>query len=427
MKKIILFILANLFTLICFSQDSGNDVVLLYKKAVEAYNTKNYTVYLENYKKICGIRKDYPAISYNLAGAYALNNKFSESLENLNDLASKGLFYSPEDDSDFISLKNMEEFKRIIRIFKSNLEPKGKSQKAFEFYEKDLLTEGIAYDEITGNFYISSVYKRKIISMDKQGKAKYIPSENDGLWGVFGMKIDSKKRLLWVSTSAIPQVMNIDEKEIGKTGIYKYDLNTGKVIKKYILSDTLEGHMLGDLALNNKGDVFITDSRSPNIYQISAEKDELELYLKSEEFTSLQGIDFSGDGKFFFISDYIKGLFKINIDNKTIYNFQPPIKSTLYGIDGICFYNGYIIGIQNGLNPNRVIRIKLDKEFDKAIEVKVLEANNPDFNEPTLGVMVKNEFYYIAKSQWGAFNEKGKVIDMNKLEKPLIMKVKVND
>jgi hypothetical protein len=73
---------------------------------------------------------------------------------------------------------------------------------------------------------------------------------------------------------------------------------------------------------------------------------------------------------------------------------------TLLGIDGLYYHKSTLIGGQNGVNPQRVIRLTLSKDVNRFDRFETLEANNPAFDEPTLGVLVKHDFYFIAHSQW---------------------------
>jgi hypothetical protein len=109
-------------------------------------------------------------------------------------------------------------------------------------------------------FYVSSVYKRKILSVSKSGQVKVFASEADGLWSVMGMKVDQARRILWVCTTAHPQMTNFATEDKGKTALFKYDLNSGKLLAKYQPSDRSKPHWLGDLAIDSNGDVFATDS-----------------------------------------------------------------------------------------------------------------------------------------------------------------------
>jgi hypothetical protein len=71
------------------------------------------------------------------------------------------------------------------------------------------------------------------------------------------------------------------------------------------------------------------------------------------------------------------------------------------------------------------VRFFLSKNLDHIERAEVIEANNPLFNEPTLGALVRDTFYYVANSQWGSFNKDGTIFPSEKLQEPIIMKVKL--
>ena len=68
---------------------------------------------------------------------------------------------------------------------------------------------------------------------------------------------------LWVCTASHQQMMDFKESENGMTGIFKYDLRSKKLIRKYLLPAQPKPHWLGDLVLNSKGDVFARTASRP--------------------------------------------------------------------------------------------------------------------------------------------------------------------
>jgi WD40 repeat protein len=335
-----------------------------------------------------------------------------------------GLFFEVEKDEDFKSLFELKDFKNLQKDFAENAKLVNNSQKAFSIPNKDLITEGIAYDAESKRFFVSSIRQRKIVAINKEGKVSDFSSADDDLWSVSGMTVDAKSGILWATTSAFPQMKDFQKEDEGKSAIVKYDLKTGKLLKKYTLSNAPEKHALGDLILSENGDVFATDSLSPNIYRIDSKKDELEIFIKSDRFASLQGLAFSSDEKYLFVADYSKGIFKIDVESKQITQILPNENTTLLGIDGLYFHRGSLVAIQNGVRPHRVIELNLDKNFNKIKSWKTLEANHADFMEPTLGVKVGNDLYYIANSQWNLFDRNNN-LDEEKLREPVILRLKL--
>lgn len=394
------------------------------RQATADYKAKDYAKFLKNMKRANDLRPNHARLLYNLADAYALNGKTDEALAVLEQLAKMDLFFAVEKDDDFKSLLDLPRFKTIQNEFALNQKAVNRSEKAFTIPNKDLITEGIAYDSSSKRFFVSSVHKRKIVSIDGGGKVADFSLESDGLWSVSGMRVDETRKILWVTTTAFPQMQGFQKTDDGKSGVFKYDLRTGKLLKKYLLPNETAKHALGDLIIAKNGDVFASDSVSPNIYRIESKRDELEVFVTSENFASLQGLAFSADEKTLFAADYSKGIFRIGMNDKKILQIGMDANTNPIGIDGIYFHNGNLIAIQNGFRPHRVARFFLNKERSAVTKSETLEANHADFNEPTLGVKVGNDFYYIANSQWALTNENGTLAE-DKLKEPVILRLKL--
>lgn len=395
------------------------------RQAAADYQAKDYAKFLENIKRAADLRPNHARLLYNLADAYALNGKPEEALAVLQRLAAMDLFFAVEKDDDFKSLLDLPQFKTIQNEFLTNQKAVNRGVKAFTIPEKDLITEGIAYDSASKRFFVSSIYKRKIVSIDERGKVADFSLSSDGLWSVSGMRVDDARRILWVTTSAFAQTLPDSGKtDDGRAGVFKYDLKTGKLLKKYLLPNTDGKHALGDLIIAKNGDVYASDSRLPNIYRIEAQGGELEIFLTSDNFSSLQGLAFSKDEKWLFAADYSKGIFKIEMANKKISQIAMDANTNPIGIDGLYFYQGNLVAIQNGFRPFRVARFTLNKNLSAVIKSETLEANHADIEEPTLGVIVGKDFYFLANSQQSLIGKDGK-IDAGELKEPVILRLKL--
>lgn len=393
--------------------------------ARKAYQGKDYSSFLENMKMAAERRPNHPRLMYNLAAAYALTNHTSEALQLLDRMTLMGLVFPAAKDSDFDSIKTLPAFQLILKKIEHNKAPVGMGVPEFTLHEKGFIPESIAYDPVTETFYLGSVYKRKIVSLNGKGEARDFATERDGLWSVMGMKVDASRRILWVATAAHQQMSNYLETDNGQSGLLKFDLRTGKLIKKFLLPNKPKPHWLGDLTLNSRGDVFASDSISPAIYVVRQQRGELELFLESDQFSSPQGLSVTADGKHLFMADYAKGIFLIELETKRVTNLSPAPNLTLLGIDGLYSYKGSLIGVQNGVNPARLVRLSLNPSMSRIERLETIEANNPLFDEPTLGVLVKDRFYLIANSQWGMIDQKGQLAPAEKLKEPVVLKIKL--
>ncbi|HSF24961.1 MAG TPA: hypothetical protein VLE20_12115 [Blastocatellia bacterium] len=397
------------------------------QQAAAAYRAKDYIAAIENFKKAAELIPDHPTLLYNLACVNSLAGRKTDALAALSKLAEMGLVMPAGRDKDLDAIKDTPEFKLILKRFEDSKATVIHSSPGFTIHQKGLITEGLAYDPAEETFFIGSVHQRKILAVSKRGDVKTFASEKDGLFSVLGMAVDAGRRHLWVASTAFPQMINFKKEDDGTSAIFKFDLRKKTLLKKYVLSAAAgKKHALGDLTIRSNGDVFTTDSLSPAVYVIRPLKDEIELFLEDPGFGSPQGLAFSSDEKHLFMADYGTGLFDIDVKTGKVLHLAPLAGATLLGIDGLYFFRGTLIGVQNGVTPQRVVRISLSKDLKQVERLEVIEANNPVFMEPTLGVIVKEMFYFIANSQWPLVDENGKLAAEDKLQEPVVLKIKLD-
>ena len=61
-----------------------------------------------------------------------------------------------------------------------------------------------------------------------------------------------------------------------------------------------------------------------------------------------------------YMSDYEVGIFVVNTDDPTkAWKLAVPENLNEGGIDGLYLWNDHLVGIQNGISPQRVVRLKL--------------------------------------------------------------------
>jgi hypothetical protein len=130
----------------------------------------------------------------------------------------------------------------------------------------------------------------------------------------------------------------------------------------------------------------------------------------------------SKDGRFLFVADYVQGVVRVDLASRKTVLLETPPRLVTTGIDGLVVAGDSLVGIQNGIEPHRVVRLKLDPAGERIVEGTVIERANPHFDEPTLGTLVGRDFYYVANSQYGAFGEDGRP-DPARLKPPVVLKL----
>jgi hypothetical protein len=95
------------------------------------------------------------------------------------------------------------------------------------------------------------------------------------------------------------------------------------------------------------------------------------------------------------------------------------------GIDGLSMAGHDLVAIQNGVAPPRVVRLVLDARGDRVVRSDVLERARPDYAEPTLGVVVGRDLFYVANSQWERFRDDGGIDASERLQAPLVVRLRL--
>lgn len=418
-KVIVIFIL-----LLSYDIVRCQDVQQYYALAKEAYQKKDFEAYYSNLKEANRLHPYHQVILYRLGIAAALTNRTQESLDYLRKAILTDASFQLKDNPDLISIKNEKGFGELLQQQSQLSQPIINSDTAFVLKDRTLHTEGISYDAKQKTFYVGSIHQRKIIKVNFKGEvADFSSSGSEGMTSVFGLKADSKNNLLWVCSSPMQEMIRYDSTL--RSAVFKFELSSGKLLRKFLVNANEPDGVFGDLVLNQKGEVFISDSKKNTIYKVNEKTGLLDPFYTSSEFWNLQGMTFSPDEQFLFISDYIKGIFRLTLSNKELIQITNATDTSLKGIDGIYFYKSTLITIQNGVVPARVARYSLNKAMSAVEQAKMIDRAHPAFNEPTLGVLADGYFYYIANSQWSGYKN-GKQKPEAELQDIVILKAKLN-
>ncbi len=360
------------------------------------HQQQNYDGFLENFRKAYELRPQSPAIRYNLACGMALNQKNDSALMLLESLAEQGIDFNAANDNDFKALHNDERFQGIIAKAAQNASAVTSSQLAFTIPEKDLALEGITYDKIGGDFYLGSMRKNEIIRIDRSGKTSVFkkPGE-DSLLSVVGMQVDPLRRIIWVCSNVDPAMETYRKDQQIRGYVFRFDLEKGMLLGKYEPKDGYE-HSFNDLTvITSTGDVFVTDNLGGGMFKIDYKNGNMEEFLPSGTFVGPNGITVTPDEKYLFVSSYGEGVYKVDLKTREYAMLTEPKGLSLAGIDGLYSYKGDLLAVQNGFNPERIVRFKLNKTMDSVTGADVIERNSPLLASPTTGVVVDNSFYYI--------------------------------
>ena len=129
--------------------------------------------------------------------------------------------------------------------------------------------------------------------------------------------------------------------------------------------------------------------------------------LDDGDFISPQTPALHRDGKHIFVPDYLRGIGALEISTKQVRWLSMEKGFALNGIDGLYFDRGTLIAVQNGTSPERVVAFDLDPALTRITSETIIERSTDTLGDPTHGVIVGDDFYYIANSGWDVIDDHG--------------------
>jgi sugar lactone lactonase YvrE len=400
-------------------------VHVLYQQAMDAYKRKNYPVYYDRIVRLAALLPDDSEVIFRRACAAARTGRRAEAERLLPLLAARQAWFDVAGSPDFAAVRDSAAFRSTVAALAAvKRTPVGRETVAFRLAERDFIPEAIAWDAGTGTFLVSSVHRRKVVRVGKDGAVReLVPEGKDGLGSALGIEVDSPRRILYVCSSTLKQSRGARPAELDTAALYAFHADSGALVGRWPLGGGATGHSCDSLTVSAGGDVYVSDGVTGEITRLRRGAKGLEGFLPAGVLLSAQSPAFAPGEKVLFIADYARGVFRVDLASRKATLLAGPKDVDLDGIDGMVFHGGSLIGIQNGLEPARVVRLRLTPALDRIAAVETLARNLPVFDDPTLATVVGGTLYYVANSQWDKFDDDGRLPAADKLKGPVILKI----
>lgn len=285
------------------------------------------------------------------------------------------------------------------------------------FKKMALYPEGVDYDAKNKRFLVTSMREGVIGEVKDDGTYKVF-IKNEHFVSAVGIRIDQARDRLLVCNSDPGASVHTNKKTKGKlAGLGIFQLSTGQLIKYLDLGKQTEGsHFCNDIAIDNTGIAYVTNSFSPIIYKIDPEYN-ASILLNNKRFTgkgfNLNGIVHRDD--FLIVAKMNEGLlFKVPVNDPEKFT-QVKLKNPLVGADGLLWASdGSLIVIANG-TTNKVFKLTSTDNWNTADVVKSVDTG-PVF--ATTGVEREGNIYVLYAMLHVLFNPETKThIEQFKIQK----------
>ena len=129
--------------------------------------------------------------------------------------------------------------------------------------------------------------------------------------------------------------------------------------------------------------------------------------IPTGQLPSPQGMAESADGKTLIVADYTSGLHAVDLTSGDIVHLKVPDTASLIGVDGVARYGQDLIVVQNGIQPARILRVRMKSDW-KAIDKVDVILRGGELEEPANGTAFGNRYVFVARSQWSDFDGEGR-------------------
>ncbi len=374
------------------------------RTAEAAYQRKDFVAARDAYAAALALRPDSPRYLHHLAATQALTSRHDEALATLRRLTALGVATAVERDPDFASLQGTLAFNAIRTALAANREPTGEADLLVELPGRTGIIEGLVFRDRTGDLFFGDVHQRCIWRRDRDGRVTRYSAEDEELFGVFGLALDETRQTLWAATSAVPEMTGFTPEHKGRAALAAFSLVTGEFLRAVPVPSDGRDHVLGDLLIAPDGTIYATDSAAPTIWRLLPGAEEMDKLVEFPAFISLQGLVLTH--RTLLVADYANGLFALDLSESApvVRALAPPPNTTLLGLDGLAPAPDGLFAVQNGVTPQRLVRIGLSADLTAITSVTVLASAFPHLDDLALVTLVNGRPTFIANAGWDNFD-----------------------
>jgi hypothetical protein len=366
----------------------------------------------QQFKKLLTSPGDHAAVRFAMALSYAKIGNRKHALTNLQHALAATPWLDPATESDFKALQSCEPFRKLVQRVEKKHPSISTGTTVVTVSQKDLIPEGLAVDLSAGTFYLSSIHHRKIVKIALDGTATdFVAEGQSGLLSVLGIHVDPADRSIWAAS----------ESE-GSAALFHFDA-VGRTLSSVAPKDPGK-HLFNDLVITPSRDVYVTDSEDGSIYRLPRDSKELvRIGLGGRLYPN--GIALSGDTKSLYVA-HAFGIARVDLTSGNVSELEASNGISLAQSDGLYYWRGNLIAIQNGFGQNRIVQLRLTPDGKAVSAGKLLEFRSASLELPTTGAIYNGWFYYIENSQID-HEEHGKLKDAEHLKPVRIARLRLGD
>lgn len=382
----------------------------LQQSLVHDRRQKDWRTYLADAERMRAFLNDSPLSNLEVARAQLQHGNTAEAAKAAKRFVAMGQVSGILSTPSFVPLRP-----DLNEAENANRQPVLRAELAFVFSDRSLLPEDIDYDPGSRRFFVTSILQKKIVTIDARGTERDFAASPEH-WPMVALKIDPKRRTLWATEVAFDGFAIVHKPDWGRSILLKYDLDRGVLLAQ--IEGPRHGN-LGDMVLADNGDPIVSDGDGGGIYRT---RDRRLKRIDRGDFVSPQTLAICPNSTAAFVPDYVRGTAVMDLTTGSIRWLSTQGRYDLDGIDGLYCRDNELVATQNGALPERVVSFALDSTSSAVVSQRVIQRGD-SLGDPTHGVFIGSEFYYIANSGWDSLDERGSLKPSASLTPARIMRL----
>jgi hypothetical protein len=376
-----------------------------------------------------------PIYLLRMASVEARLGNNAEAMGWMKKYAAMGLKYDIAQDDDLKPLLADPAFTPVAEEMKSRTKPVQKAEAVCAIPLPDLMPEDLTFDRSAKTFVVSSIQHHSLyrVTFPQAGLAecglKEIPLEEQAKrWPALAVSYDAKRNLLWMTAAAMPGFGGFAKEDEGKSALLAVDGGSGKVVRRFDVA-TGGAAVLGDMSVTADGVVYVSDSIGGGVYRVQGDLATAKLEKIADGFFSPQTPVLAVDGKRLFVADYSMGIAVVDLTRENppgqLTYLSHPESVAVTGLDGLYLAGDSLIGIQNGTEPERIVRYHLNPAQTEITSAEVVEQSTDRLGDPTHVTGLNGWLYATANVGWNKIDDHGQLKPGERFTAPVLLRFPV--
>jgi hypothetical protein len=384
------------------------DLKGLHELAAEKYQQQEWLRFLQATIKLRDLRPYEPLYMQWMVFGAAQLGKVPTAYNYMHIMQQQGLSFDFNSTDDTLKIRNTEVYDYLNGLLIEAGKPMGEGRVAFTLPQATMRPESLAWDDGRGAFLTGTLDTGVVFAVSPGGQTKELlrASEKNGILAITGLAVDTARNRLWLSSAGVPAFIGLPAADLGRAALLEFDLKKLKLLNRFDIPVDGLPHVPGRIAVTPEGDVYFIDRAVPMLFRKLADGAGVEPFMANADMTGFKDMAVSDTGKLIYIADAALGIQVVDIEANTSTMLGVPETLNVGGISGLMYSEGSLLMLQNGITPQRLMRLSLAPTGLDVATVTPLAIALEQFNSPAHGVVNGGAIYYFAEGNKGDENGK---------------------